>query len=86
MGAIYRSIDMYFDAKTFGRLVAERRNGAHMSQVELASLINYSAAYIGYIERGQLERYQGISMLAYVQLCNLLDLDPRNFFFLTTGD
>jgi len=81
MPAVYRSIPFAFESQSFGALLRQRRESAGLSQREVGELINRSDSFIGALERNQ--QVTLMSITDYINLCNLLDLNPSAFFLLS---
>lgn len=82
MTTVTRSIPFVFEAQSFGALVRQRRDMAGLSQVDFGSLIGRSGTYISRIELWKVMP-EGLTLTDYLNICNLLDLNPSAFFNLS---
>lgn len=74
-----RSVEMYwsFDISSFGQAVTAARMDADLKMSELAVLVDMSQSNISRIERGMTHNPEINGIL---KICDVLNLDPRNFF------
>ena len=59
--------------KKIGKILKEERRGKGISRLELASSLNISENYVGYIEQGRYE----ISLLKFILIINELEINPN---------
>jgi len=72
-----RSVPMRFRAANFGITCLAHRLELKMSQDAVASLIGVTGSMISDYERGNEDNPK---MKNFLALCNLYDLDPRDYF------
>lgn len=77
----YTQYSWAMDSKTFGMVVKQMRDEAGLSQNDVASVLGVSGSYIGYIEKNN-ERMITLRIDHVIGLCNLFDLDPRDYYYI----
>jgi transcriptional regulator with XRE-family HTH domain len=77
---VYKVVDLKFDAAGFGRAVREQRQRARLTKRALAELMGRSDSHVAQIERGG--NAGTLAVEDMVRLCNLFDLDPRQYFLI----
>lgn len=83
MTKIVRDYKWVFDGHTFGQHVSAARKQAGLSQAELAEMFGYTSGWVSQIERGV--TLSAIQQKQFLGLCNLLDLDPREYMVIERG-
>lgn len=74
-----RSIPMAFNAVHFGNVISAHRAELKMTLTEVAKLTTIHATTLSDYERGG---ESNMKMENFLSLCNLYDIDPREFFVL----
>jgi transcriptional regulator with XRE-family HTH domain len=72
-----KSIPMIFRKNEFGRDIAARRIELELSLSHVGELINISGATISDYENGN---ECNMKMQNFLAICNVFDLDPREYF------
>lgn len=71
-----RSVPMIFNHVRFGARIFQERFDAGMTFAEVGELVGLNQSTIATYERGE----DNMKVQHFLALCNLYDLDPREFF------
>lgn len=89
MGIKYVEFDFVLDYEGLAYALRVWRKNHEFTQIEVGELIGHSAWPVSYIERGcpghenrGLRENGRISLHMFLDICNLIGVDPRQFFVL----
>jgi len=74
--SVYETNMVTLDLKEMGLRFAKARVEKNLAARRLSLMMGKNAGYIYDVEIGKVN----ISLLAFVELCNILEVDPKEFF------